>query len=76
MTLTGFVLGSVLLTLGLWLSQGWISTEYGLFINVNLFSETTLYYLAAILTIAASLALVPAVKAYRFSLVHALGKNY
>lgn len=73
MTFIGIVLGSSLLTVILYLAQGWISSEYGLFIDVNLFSETTLYYFGGILSIAALLALVPALMAYRYSLAHGLG---
>ncbi|MCW8853654.1 MAG: ABC transporter permease [Gammaproteobacteria bacterium] len=72
MTLTGVVLGSVLLTVTLLLSQGWISSEYGLFIDVNLFSETALYYFSGILIMAGLLALIPALMAYRSSLARGL----
>ena len=72
MTFTGVVLGSVVLSISLLLSQGWISSEYGLFIDVNLFSATSLYYFSGILIIAGLLALLPALMAYRSSLARGL----
>ncbi|MDH5766373.1 MAG: ABC transporter permease [Gammaproteobacteria bacterium] len=75
MTLMGVVIGSVLLVLSLLFSQDWISTQYGLFIDINIFNETALMYFAAIFVISSVLALLPGVVAYRYSLAHGLSQR-
>jgi hypothetical protein len=64
----GIILGTTLLTATLAITQTWISSNYGLFINVNVISNNTLYFFVGILSLAALLALAPAIMAYRYSL--------
>ncbi|GGO72494.1 ABC transporter permease [Bowmanella pacifica] len=54
------------------LLKGWISSEYGLFINSLPLSGSTLGYLGLIVGLAAVLALVPAILSYRTALSRGL----
>ncbi|MDH5570541.1 MAG: ABC transporter permease [Gammaproteobacteria bacterium] len=67
-TFMGIVTGMVLLTITLATTQSWISSHYGLVIDVNIPGNTMLYYFTGILSLAAVLALLPSIMAYRYSL--------
>ncbi len=74
-TLVGMVVGAGVLFLGLLATQQWISEHYGLFISMNLFHNSTLYYLGSIIGMAILLALIPAISSYRFALINGLTVN-
>lgn len=72
-TLLGCALGTGLLTAGLHLAQDSLSHHYGLFIGALPFTLHSLWLLGGTLLLAAVLALLPALHAYRLSLTQGLG---
>jgi len=71
-TAAGIVLGIGCLQLSLLLRSDWLSSEYGLFIDRNLFNDTSFFIAGIVLTGAALLALLPALVAYGGSLAKGL----
>lgn len=71
-TLAGIALGYFSLSLGLLLTQSWISSEFGLFISPWLFSKPVAIYLGITLLLASLMALIPAINSYRAALNNAL----
>lgn len=67
-TLVGATVGIMLVTAALFLSQDWLSQNYGVFISVIPLSPTVSMYIGAILGSAMVLALIPALTAYRSAL--------
>lgn len=68
----GVLLGAGALSLVMSLSADWLSASYGLFLESSIFNDAMLQFAGVILVSAALLALLPAVLAYRSSLVRAL----
>lgn len=67
-TVIGITSGMAALFLVLAASQQWLSQRYGLFIDINPLSTTSLSYACVILSAAILLAFIPATTAYRSSL--------
>jgi putative ABC transport system permease protein len=68
----GVLLGAGALSLVMSLSADWLSASYGLFLESSIVNEAMLQFAGVILVSAVLLALLPAVLAYRSSLVRAL----
>jgi putative ABC transport system permease protein len=72
MACAGAILGMTSLFTGMVFGADWLSARYGLFLEMNIFNDTTLSYGALILLSALALAMLPAVLAYRGSLARSL----
>ncbi len=68
-TLTGIVLG-ILLVCGVFLlGQGWIASEFGLHIGLKLFTPGQAYILLSVALIGCLIGLIPGMQMYRYSLI-------
>lgn len=72
LTLGGLILGSGLLTVGLWLAQPVLATHFGLFVGINPLGGQGAYIIVGILVLAALVGCVPARVAYRRALSEGL----
>ncbi|MBZ9612552.1 ABC transporter permease [Rheinheimera maricola] len=64
-TLMSMISAAALLWLGLYLLQDTLAAEFGLFIRLNIISMATLYWAGAVILLAAFLAAIPGILAYR-----------
>jgi putative ABC transport system permease protein len=68
-TLTGIGLG-VLFVSGLFLlGQDWIAREFGLFVELNLFTPELVYVLIAVALVGCLIGLIPGIRMYRYALI-------
>ena len=68
-TITGLVLG-VALVYGILLSgQGWIASEFGLYVSLKLFSPNQVYILLLVALFGCLVGLIPGIRMYRYSLI-------
>jgi len=71
-TLMSMLSAALLLFVSLYLLQDKLAAEFGLFIGLNITSQTSLYWLSAIMVLAMLLAAIPGVLAYRKALADGL----
>jgi putative ABC transport system permease protein len=72
LTALAFVLGTLLLVLGLWVTQPWLAMQFGLFVDINPLAGHTVYVLLTVTGLAALAGAVPAAVAYRRALAEGL----
>ena len=63
--ISGTVLGLCFTAVGAWLSQPWLSQNYGLYISANPLSGNMMIFICALMIATALVALIPAIKLYR-----------
>lgn len=67
-SILGCAISVGLVSLLLWVSKGWLSGQYGLFLSANIFNPTTLVVVIAVLGATCLIAFIPALMAYRTAL--------
>ena len=68
-TLTGIVLGIMLVFSMIAFGQGWIASEFGLYIGLKLFSLNQVYIVLLVALFGCLIGLVPGIRMYRYSLI-------
>ncbi len=61
---TSLVLGAAFLSVGIFITQGFLVAEFGLHISSNIFSKTAFYFCLGIIAASVVIALIPSIKAY------------
>ena len=72
LTIAGVVMGIALLYMGLWLSQPWVETQFGLFLEIRSLAVYDALVILSLIGGSLLLGLFPAWRAYRQSLVDGL----
>jgi len=68
-TLTGIVLGIMLVFSMIAFGQGWIASEFGLYIGLKLFSLNQVYVILLVAVFGCLIGLIPGIRMYRYSLI-------
>lgn len=68
-TLTGIVLGIMLVFSMIAFGQGWIASEFGLYIGLKLFSLNQVYIVLLVALFGCLIGLIPGIRMYRYSLI-------
>ncbi|MCP4389817.1 MAG: FtsX-like permease family protein [Gammaproteobacteria bacterium] len=68
-TLTGIVLGIMLVFSMIVFGQGWIASEFGLYIGLKLFSLNQVYVILLVALFGCLIGLIPGIRMYRYSLI-------
>jgi len=68
-TLTGIVLGIMLVFSMIAFGQGWIASEFGLYIGLKLFSLNQVYVILLVALFGCLIGLIPGIRMYRYSLI-------
>jgi len=67
--LTGIVLGIMLVFSMIAFVQGWIASEFGLYIGMKLFSLSQVYIVLLVALFGCLVGLIPGIRMYRYSLI-------
>ena len=68
-TLSGIVLGIALISGVLVFGQGWIASEFGLFIGLNMLSPNLVHVVLLVALFGCLIGLIPGIRMYRYSLI-------
>ena len=75
LSLSGCLLALLLVTVTAGLSVNWLSENYGLFMDANIFSDSTLIVIGLVMAATVVIGLIPSVNAYRQALHSGLTKQ-
>ena len=68
-TLSGILLGVLLVSAIFLFGQNWIAREFGLFVELNLLAPGPVYVLSAVAVVGCLIGLVPGIRMYRYALI-------